>query len=548
VIGTEACDQIRSAVAIVDAGGRIRNRNRGFEDFFHKETLPIDTLTGIFGSEAVAEFFRTEILAAGKEWSGVMEGEFGGWIDCYPLETDEESGLFTLFFDTSGEREKLIGRMAGKRQYDSVTGLPNLSAFHEVFQARYLRGGDTQTFGALFLVAFDDIYRFDYRDGSAKGDKVLIQLAEKINEMLEEGDYLAYIGSDKFVYVRQEIRRVHEAEEVARKLLQLNTEPIAVEGELFYLNLSIGIAFYPFDGEEAAELVRLADRAMRESKLSGWNRFAFYSQLRTDAPLETLDHLRKALPEAIERENLYFVYQPQYCLKRKRFVGAEMLARWRHPELGELLPEVFLPLAEQTGMIRFLTIRALTQASKMFEKLKAMGEEEFSLSINLSPAMIFHRDFLENLEFFLEHYGLREAPLHLEITENVFAHNLTVMRRILENLRKMGIKVEIDDYGTGYTSLSTLVELPVDTVKIDRQYVKDIDRDHKTRTLYKAILHTAEALGLGVVAEGVERHSEREVVESHGAVVIQGWYCAKVMGEEDLLKLLERNGEEFSAL
>jgi len=536
VIRPEDCERIRSAVAVVDSTGAIQRCNQGFREYFFREGEK-SRLEEIFGDENTFETFQREVLSSGEEWSGAVPGEFDGWIDCYPVEGDGGT-WFMLFFDTSGSKEAQIFRSIGQRQYDSITGLPNLITLHEVLKERYLGGEDAGVFGGLFLIAFDDIYRFDHREGGSKGDKVLSQLAEKLGEMMGEGDYLAYIGSDKFVYVRQGIQRVHEAEEIARRLLHLNAEPVAVDGELFYLNLSIGIAFYPFDSDEATDLVRLADRAMREAKLNGWNRFAFYSQLRTDAPLETLDHLRKALPEAIEREDLYFVYQPQFCLRRKRFVGAEMLARWKHPEYGELHPEVFLPLAEQTGMIRFLTIRALTQASKTFEKLRAQGDGEFSLSINLSPSMIFHRDFLENLEFFLEHYGLKESPLHLEITENVFAHNMTVMRQTLERLRRMGVRIEIDDYGTGYTSLSTLIELPVDTLKIDREYVKDIDRDFKTRMLYKAMLHTAEALGLSVVAEGVEREEEKVVVEEHGAVVIQGWYCARAMGEEALLKLL----------
>jgi diguanylate cyclase (GGDEF)-like protein len=538
VIAVGDCEAIDAAIAVVDGEGTILRYNRMFANsLLEGDGSPV-TLEGLFGREVGREFLVDKVLHRGGGWSGTLPEGFGGWIDCYPT----GDGHFLILFDVAGNREVLIREMIDSVQRDMATGLPNLTALHDVLMERYLDEDSAETYGALFLISFDDIYRFDHQGNGSKGDRVLQQLAEKIAELRQEGDYLAYIGSDKFAYVRPGVHRVHEAEEVARELLQLNAEPLSVDGELFYLNLSIGIAFYPLDSREATELVRLADRAMREAKHSGWNRYALYSQLRSDAPLEILDRLRRELPEAIEREHLYFVYQPQYCLRRERFVGAEVLARWHHPELGELMPELFIPLAEQTGMIRFLTMSALMQVSKTFEKLEARGFGDFSLSVNLSPSVIFHRDFLENLRFFLDHYALKDRPLHFEITENVFAHNMAVMAQTLEALRNLGIGIEIDDYGTGYTSLNSLVELPVDTVKIDRRYVRDIDRSHKTRKLYRAMIQTAEALGLGVVTEGVEREEEKRVVESHGPVVIQGWYCARAMEESALLKLLEDGG------
>ena len=534
--GTD-CELINTAVAVVDGRGKILRSNAKFRERFLGGEQSPEMLEEVFGSRKSGEYFSNNVLIPDTEWSGVMdERGFTGWIDSFPMGKD----CFMLLFDVTGEREHLIREKIGRVQCDMVTGLPNLTALHEVLKEKYLDDKPTERYGALFLISFDDLYRFDHQGGGSKGDRVLQQLAEKIAQLMEEDDYLAYIGSDKFIYIRPGVQRVHEAEEIARQLLQINAEPLSVDGELFYLNLSIGIAFYPLDSQEATELVRLADRAMHEARHGGWNRYILYSQLRSDAPLEILNRLRKELPEAIERENLYFVYQPQYCLRRKCFVGAEMLARWRHPELGELTPEIFLPLAEQTGMIRFLTMSALMQVSKTFEKLEAMGLEEFSLSVNLSPSMIFHRDFLENLRFFLDHYGLRGRRLHFEITENIFAQNLLVMRQTLEELRRMGIGIEIDDYGTGYTSLTSLVELPVDTVKIDRKYVKDIDRDPKRKMLYKAMVQTAEALELSVVAEGVERKSEMAAVGAYGPVIVQGWYCARAMEEAALLDLLKK--------
>ncbi|WP_456393757.1 putative bifunctional diguanylate cyclase/phosphodiesterase [Nitratifractor sp.] len=536
---SQVCNHLRSAALVVDERGRVLERNERAEALlFSQGELGASSLDELFGEEFTQRHLPPGLLGGKRAWSKRVEGAFAGRIDCYPLEEDRRDLRRCLLILT--DTHDLPEDSDAMPLLDKLTGLPNIQALYDKLDRHYLVSSKEERAGALLLVAFDDVYRFDTRSGSRRGDKVLVELAKKLSDLLGDSDYLAYIGDEKFVYVLSGIQRINDAEAFAKRLLHLNAEPVAIEGDLFYLNISIGIAFFPYDSRESAELVRLADRAMREAKVSGWNRISLFNQLHTDTPLEDLEYLRQALPEAIETEEIYFLFQPQYCLKRQRYVGAEMLVRWNAPRAGELGPDLFLPLAEQTGMIRSLTNRALIQAAKTFEKLEEVGATDFTLSINLSPTLLFHRDFLSDLEFFFDAYGLRGRSLRFEITENIFAHNMTVMREILSRIQEMGIQIEIDDYGTGYTSLRTLTELPVHTLKIDREYVRRIDQDLKTHRLFKAMLQTAGALGLEVVAEGVERQEEQQIVAQYGPLIIQGWYYARAMSEASLLELLNK--------
>ena len=543
----DECRRLKNGVIVANSSGKILRSNPAFKKIFSTQKRRPKTLDELLGKAHALDLLNA-LPPKGKSYrlTGLAEGMFEGIVECRLLEAAEgETENYLIFLDEEDDKQPSgeVPGEGGNRRTDRVTGLPDLTALQEVLEKEYLKKENLpERFGALFLIAFDDVYRFDDQGIRSKGDRVLAQLAKKLSEIAGEDDFLSYIGNDRFVYVQRSIGTISDADALARKLLHLYAEPVSVDGELFYLNLSIGISLFPTDAREASGLLQLADRAMREARKFGWNRHIFSRHLRTEIPNlrpEILEGLRKALPEAIETEQLHFVYQPQYSLKEHRFVGAELLARWRHPEWGVIAPDLFLSLAEQTGMIRFLTVRALTQAAKTFSRLKAIGREDFSLSINLSPSIIFQRDFLENLEFFLDHYGLRGCPLHFEITENLLAHHMGVMRQSLEKFQEMGIRVEVDDYGTGYTSLSTLIELPVHTLKIDRKYVRDIDRDSKTKILFRAMVQTAEALGLEIIAEGVEREEEREVIESIApSVVLQGWLYASAMDEKTLLALL----------
>jgi len=269
----------------------------------------------------------------------------------------------------------------------------------------------------------------------------------------------------------------------------------------------------------------------------GTNQYDFSHRL----PEKNVDHLLRLssdFPAAVEKKEIYFLFQPQFSHKEKRFCGAELLVRWEHTELGSISPETFIPIAEQTGMIRSVTMKALTEASKMFRDVEEHGITDFSLSMNISPSMLLYSTFVENVKFFIESYDLEGKQLRFEITENILTRNISKMIETLEEIRSMGIGIEMDDYGTGYTSLKYLSQLPIDTLKIDRSFVRDIDKYPKKATLFKAICDMALALGYEIVAEGVETESEDLIVQMYDNIMVQGYYYARPLRDEALLTLL----------
>lgn len=427
-------------------------------------------------------------------------------------------------------------------RFDRTTQLPNELHLYEYLEDHFLPAVEaSSSFGALFYIAYDDLYRFNHPSDPHRDEKILRRLAERIGSKMLENDFLSCVGREKLVFVRHGFEDTGAVRKTAEWLVHLNAEPVSIDDELIYITLSIGIAQSTFDTTSHALLVRLAENAMYTARASGWNRFSFFHSLPEEC-YEELDTIRKDLPYALEKGEVFFEYQPQYSLREKRYSGAELLVRWEHPRLGRISPDIFIPLAEQTGMIRILTMKALTEASRMFEQLSARGIDNFSLSVNLSPSALLHRDFLENIRFFLEHYALGGQQLHFEITESVLSHNMSEMAQTLSALRDMGIGIEIDDYGTGYTSLNYLLELPIDTIKIDRSFVTDIDTDTRKLAMFKAIVEMGRAMGYSIIAEGVENSDVDGIIRSLYPIRLQGWHYSRPLGEQALYTFLQQVG------
>ena len=245
------------------------------------------------------------------------------------------------------------------------------------------------------------------------------------------------------------------------------------------------------------------------------------------------------LPAAIENGEICFVYQGQYDHQRERFSGAELLARWKHSKYGEISPGIFIPLAEQSGMIGPLTIKAIIEASKMFAKLEKANIQDFSLSVNISPAVLMASDFIETVQFLRHNYDLIGQQLNFEITEDTLTQNMENLVQILEQIREMEIGIEIDDYGTGYTSLQYLANLPINILKIDRSFVTDIDQDLRKRDLFRAIVNMSHALDIDVIAEGVETALEDAVIREFDFITVQGYYYSKPINPDSLLEQLQ---------
>ena len=496
-------------------------------DVMNSEQRSVDGLTFI-DSGVVLSTLLSRVLEKVGEWSDVLV--------CYTPEREKsycriraeilQGGRRLFYFEKLQNDIKECDSLLRLTRYDQVTQLPNRAYFLELLSNK-LHGSEAfENCLSLLVIDFNALDYYDSLFDYAMDDVVALNLKERLDEVMDVEMLFAKVGSSKFAVVYETKVSTVEVEKLAEEILYLFSEPLSVEGHLAYVELSLGVSQYPTDSQYANVLLQKAEKTASFLKATGSNSYDFAHKL----PEKSVDHLLKIstdLPAAVENEEIYFVFQPQYSHEQQRYCGAELLARWNHPELGAISPETFIPIAEQTGMIRAVTMKAFMEASTLFKQLMAIGIHDFSLSVNISPSMLLYSNFIEDLRFFVESYGMKGKALQLEVTENDLARNVSKMVDILEQIRAMGIKIEMDDYGTGYTSLQYLSKLPLDTLKIDRSFVQNIDTDSHQAVLFKAICDMALALGYDIVAEGVETEGENRIVESYKNIRVQGYYYSR---------------------
>ena len=448
---------------------------------------------------------------------------------------DGERSLF--YFEKVESNSKECDNLLRLTRYDQTTELPNRAYFLELLAKKVYAREGFQSCLSLLVIDFNELDYYDALFDYAVDDVVSLELKNRLDEVIKEGMLIGKVGTSKFAIVYETQVSTAEVERLADEILYLFSEPLSVQGHLAYVELSLGISQYPTDTQHAKTLLQMAEKTASFLKSAGPNSYDFAHKL-PEKSVDNLLQISTDLPAAVENEEIYFVFQPQYCHEQQRYCGAELLARWNHPELGAISPETFIPIAEQTGMIRAVTMKAFMEASTLFDQLEKVGISDFSLSVNISPSMLLYSNFIEDLRFFVESYDMVGKGLQLEVTENDLARNVSKMVDTLEQIREMGIKIEMDDYGTGYTSLQYLSRLPLDTLKIDRSFVQNIDTDAHQAVLFKAICDMALALGYDIVAEGVETEGENRVVEAYKNIRVQGYYYSRPLEREDLMVLL----------
>jgi len=365
-------------------------------------------------------------------------------------------------------------------------------------------------------------------------------VAERLAASVRKGDSLARLGGDEFGLVLTELNDGHDALRVGQKLLEALSPPLALETHEMFLTASIGISLYPRDGRDAATLQRNADTAMYRAKNRGRNQIEFFTAELGLAALEKME-IEHALRRALEYGELELYYQPQ-TEAGHRLVGLEALLVWNHPKLGTTSPQEFLPVAEESGMIVPIGVWALRSACLQNAKWQRVGFPRLRVAVNVSPIQFARPDFVETVAQALAESGLDPSLLELELTENVVMREPEESVRQMERLRALGVGVAIDDFGTGYSSLSYLRLLPIDSLKIDRSFVKEVEKDPNTIPLVRAIVALAHGLGLTVVAEGVETQQQFEVLRQIGCDRFQGYLLGEAAPAAVIERLLEAAG------
>ncbi|SMP63987.1 diguanylate cyclase (GGDEF) domain-containing protein [Noviherbaspirillum suwonense] len=447
-------------------------------------------------------------------------------------------GLAVTLQDISERKahEQQLQRMANE---DMLTGLPNrhwLAAFLPSALERSARDGSQL---ALLFVDLDDFKHVNDTHGHAVGDELLEVVAARLKSVLRKDDRVVRFGGDEFIVLLTPIESQAQAEDTAERIVRTCSMPFGVADKTFVLGASVGISVYPRDGVDAQTLIRHSDVAMYSSKSEGKGQYRFYDASLHES-LKSKAHLKQSLFDAIAEEQFVLYYQPRVDTQTGRLCSMEALVRWIHPKRGLVPPLEFIPLAEATGLIQPLGRLVINMACAQLSAWQARGIPLVPISINVSPSQFSHGEIHCHLAEEIEKAGISASLLEVEITESAMMGDQAEIMAELSAIRDLGIKLHIDDFGTGYSSLSQLQRLKMDVLKVDKAFTSELTNSRDGKVFFQAIVSMAHALGMTVVAEGVETAEQMAMLQSLSCDEVQGYFIARPMPAHDIEPLLAR--------
>jgi diguanylate cyclase (GGDEF)-like protein len=438
-------------------------------------------------------------------------------------------------FQDITDRKLFSSRLEQLAHYDPLTHLPNRRLLSDRVDHAVQRASRSDDQHALLFIDLDHFKRINDTIGHLSGDRLLTVIAERLLKCVRTSDTVARLGGDEFAVLLEDITPM-DVERIADKILASLAAPVELEGRDWYIGASIGISLTPRDGADMAALLKNADTAMYRAKADGRHCFRFFDE--GMAEQATLQVAREtALHLAVERKAFALHYQPQLDMATGEVVGVEALIRWRQGD-KMISPMEFIPLAEETGHIIPIGHWVLTTACRDIKSLHAEGFNDLKLAVNISAVELKQNDFIEQILMVLAESGFPPDRLELEITESTMMVDVTRVASVLDALSATGISLSIDDFGTGYSSLSYLKQLPVDLIKVDRSFVRDVPRDKDDCTIVRAIVTMTHALGLHVVAEGVETEEQLQFLRNEGCDISQGYLISRPVPLDELRQWL----------
>ena len=447
------------------------------------------------------------------------------------------TGAVMVFHDVSMARA-MTRKMTHLAQHDSLTNLPNRVLLGDrLREAIILSGRHQRKLSVLFL----DLDRFKHINdsmGHVVGDRLLQSVARRLFSCVRSSDTVGRQGGDEFVVLIWEVRRAEDAAMTAAKILEALREPHRIDGHELYVSGSIGIVTYPDDGTDAETLMKKADLAMYHAKETGRDSYQFFKPAMNARAVER-QSLEDSLRYAIERRELVLHYQPKVDLKSGGIIGAEALIRWRHPQRGLVPPGQFVTIAEDCGLIVPIGRWVLREACRQARAWQTAGLPPLCVAINISPVELRAPGFVTGVRTILKETGLEPRYLELELTETVLIEDSRSVADVLEELKDIGVLLALDDFGTGYSSLSHLKRFPIDTLKIDQSFVRDLTVDEDDAGIVTAVIGMGRSLHMRVVAEGVETREQLEILQEHGCPQGQGYYFCRPVPAEEFGHLLE---------
>lgn len=502
----------------------------------HPEDLP-----GL--KAALEDHFAGEKAHIEHEYRIVSKGGSARWVLCRGVAVFDESGRPVR---AAGSQAEITPRKEAEEQlrrtalHDALTGLPNRALLTDRLEQAIRR---SRRDGTGFAVLFLDLDRFKTINdslGHLSGDQLLVQIAERLVGCMREADTVARLGGDEFAMVVSDVATMQEAVPVAERVHEALRAPFQIQGHRVFTSASIGITLSSERYERADDFLRDADTAMYSAKTRGRARHEMFDARMHDQAMERLS-LEAGLRHALERNEFVLHYQPLVSLRSGTVMGLEALIRWQHPERGLLYPDVFLPLAEETGLIIPISEWALRAACQQNKKWQKVLSRTVRISVNLTPQQLRDPSLPKLFEAALSEAGLQPSALGIELVESSLIESTDPTARILHTLKQMGILIAVDDFGTGYSSLSYLKRFPIDYLKIDRSFTQGVPHDVNDTAISTAIIAMARSLNLTVVAEGVETRDQAEFLRAQGCDMVQGYYFSKPLDPESCLAYLKQS-------
>lgn len=530
---------------------KILRVNHKFETLFACERAEIEGQSArrLFLSDIAFEQLGDQayaVLNEGDTFEGHLEmlrqnGE-RFWCSLSSQAIDHENaqqGTIWLFEDVTHQREN-EERLINLASFDSLTGLPNRTVFLDRLEHALHKVHRESGTLAVFFLDLDHFKNINDSLGHKAGDNLLCEVAARLQASIREGDTVARLGGDEFTVILEDVRSAQYVGKVAEKILVAVSEAYQLDGTEVSISPSIGISLYPADGREMDILLRNADAAMYHAKENGRNNFQFYSAEMNAKAAERLA-METSLRRAVELGELYLTYQPQIDLRTGKVAGAEALLRWKSEKWGNVSPAEFVPILEDTGLINIVGEMVLTQACQAYMALKDKLIPDFQIAVNLSGRQFKGGQLVSFIRELLSELGMSPKNLELEITESILMDNTELAITTLNDLSEMGMTLAMDDFGTGYSSLSYLKQFPLNVLKIDRSFVRDVNDDADDAAIVDAIIAMSHRLELDVIAEGVETVEQLEFLRAHDCERIQGYYFSKPLDFDDFSQFIEQD-------
>ncbi|MGB0468146.1 MAG: putative bifunctional diguanylate cyclase/phosphodiesterase [Pontibacterium sp.] len=445
----------------------------------------------------------------------------------------ENPGLLTVGIDIT-ERKQAERRLFWLANHDPLTSLPNRTLFNHRLSEAIENAQRIETQVAVLFCDLDGFKDVNDSMGHVVGDELLKQAAKRFNTLLGDGDMLSRMSSDEFMVLKDKFRNPRTIEAYAERILEAFRQPFRIDGFEIFTTISVGIAIFPDHGNDAITLVKNADIAIFQAKEDGKNRWRIFNQVlgvERDERFSLVNDLRKAMAN----EELHLHYQPQIDSLTGRLIGVEALLRWNHPVAGMISPAKFIPLAEEQGLIIPIGEWVLREACYQMKSWQDKGLHGVRVGVNLAGQQLMHERLLFMVDDILQETRLEPCYLDLEVTENFLIRQPELLVPKLHKLREKGVSLSMDDFGTGFSSLSYLKKLPVDTLKIDQSFVRDIGKNQDDEAIVKAIIVLCQSLGIQVLAEGVETKPQLSFLQEHGCALIQGYYFSKPLPPKEVL-------------